>query len=141
MFNSTRFNDIYDNSDTFPLSYEDDHLDSSSSTFNRSFYDDFVSLHFNESTSSSSLFSYSSPFTYLILIILTYLFLTFILLTFSLYKQRQMENDHFDFSDTDEDVEQGKRYFFWKQLLIGKIAKGDMKPLLTDRTTFPLKIV
>ena len=144
MFNSTRINEIYSNSDTFPLSYEDDHADSSS-TFNRSYYDDFISLHFNE-TNSSSIFSSSSPFTYLILIIFTYLVLTFILLTFSLYKQRQMENENFYFGDTDEDIQQGKRHFFWKQFLIGKIGKGDMKPLLIDQTdeerrTFPLKIV
>jgi hypothetical protein len=143
MFNSTLFTDS--NTDTFPLSYEDDDFDSSSSiTLNRSYYDDFIS-HISNKTLTSSIFSYSSPFTYIILIIICYFILTLILLTFSLYKQRQTEIENFYFGDTNEEIERGKRYLAWKQLLIGKIKKGDMQPLLTDQQnnprTFPLDVV
>lgn len=144
--------DVYDIVDTFPFSYEDDHVDSSlTTTLNRSYYDDLISSHLNEvlnsNSTSTSIFSFSSPFTYLILIIISYFILTLILLTFSLYKQRQMEIDNFYFGDTDEEIEQNKRHFLWKQFLIGKIQKGDMEPLLLDRTdqsqqrTFPLYLV
>jgi hypothetical protein len=143
----TRINDVYYNTDTFPLSYEDDDFDSSSMTLNRSYYDDFLSHSLNKTT-TSSLFSFSSPFTYIILIIVSYLILTIILLTFSLYKQRQTEIENFYFGDTDEEIERGKRYLAWKQLLIRKIKKGDMEPLLTNRNdqqinprTFPLDVV
>jgi hypothetical protein len=143
----TRINDVYYNTDTFPLSYEDDDFDSSSMTLNRSYYDDFLSHSLNKTT-TSSLFSFSSPFTYIILIIVSYLILTIILLTFSLYKQRQTEIENFYFGDTDEEIERGKRYLAWKQLLIRKIKKGDMEPLLTNRNdqqinprTFSLDVV
>ncbi|CAF1537990.1 unnamed protein product, partial [Adineta steineri] len=96
-------------------------------------------------SSSSSFLSFSSPFTYIFLIIVCYLILTIILLTFSLYKQRQMEIENFYFGDSDEDIEQGKRYLIWKQLLIRNIKKGDMEPLLSNsniqRETFPMDIV
>lgn len=134
MFNST------DEIDTFPLSYEDDQFDSL--LINRSVYEEIFKK--NSTSSSSSIFSFSSPFTFLFLIISSYLILTLILLTFSLYKQRQMEIENFYFGDTDEEIEQGKRHFQWKQFLIDRIEKGDMEPLLTNQNeqrTFPLDIV
>jgi hypothetical protein len=153
MLNTTIFYQNYEdyyNTDSFPLSYEEDDFDSSSILLNRSYYDDFL-LNLNHTlnkTTSSSILSLSSPFTYIILIIISYLILTILLLTFSLYKQRQTETEDFYFGDTDEDIEQEKRYLIWKQFLIGKIKKGDMKPLLLDRNdqqintgTFPLYVV
>jgi hypothetical protein len=153
MLNSTLINpndDIYYNSDSFPLSYEDDDFNSSSISLNRSYYDDFL-LNLNpkvNKTNSSSILSLSSPFTYIILIIICYLILTIILLTFSLYRQRQTESENFYFGDSDEEIEQGKRYLAWKQLLIKKIRKGDMDPLLfngkdqqINTETFPLYVV
>jgi len=154
MLNSTIFNrnnDVYYNPDHFPLSYEEDDFDSSSISLNRSYYDDIL-LNYNHTlhkTNSFPLLSFSSPFTFIILIIICYLILTIILLTFSLYKQRQTEIENFYFGDTDEDIEQGKRYLAWKQLLIRKIKKGDMEPLLSNRndqqintgSTFPLYVV
>ena len=99
-------------------------------------------------------FHFSSPFSYIILILIVYSLLTIILLSFSLYKQRQTEIENFYFGDTEEDIQQAKRSLIWKQLLIGKITKGDMEPLLfqtnSDSTqsnsdpktaTFPLHIV
>jgi hypothetical protein len=149
MLNSTIFNrnnDVYYNSDTFPSSYDEDDFDSSSITLNRSYYDDLL-LNLNK-TNSFSILSLSSPFTYIILIIIFYFILTIILLIFSLYKQRQTEIENFYFGDTDEDIEQGKRYLAWKKLLIQKIKKGDMEPLLSNKndqqintTTFPLYVV
>ncbi|CAF2615270.1 unnamed protein product [Rotaria sp. Silwood2] len=69
-------------------------------------------------------------------------------MAYSLYKQRRSEMENFYFGDTDEDIAQEKRYLAWKQLLIGKIKKGDMEPLLSDgidqqisTSTFPLRIV
>jgi len=154
MLNSTIFkqnDDVYYNTDRFPLSYEEDDFDSSSISLNRSYYDDIL-LNFNHTLhkiNSFPLLSFSSPFTYIILIIICYLILTIILLTFSLYKQRQTEIENFYFGDTDEDIERGKRYLAWKQLLIRKIKKGDMEPLLSNKndqqintgSTFPLYVV
>ncbi|CAF0971662.1 unnamed protein product [Rotaria sp. Silwood1] len=153
MLNSTiihRNDDIYYNVDSFPLSYEEDDFDSSSILLNRSYYDDIL-LNLNHTlnkTNLSSILSLSSPITYIIFIIISYLILTIILLTFSLYKQRRHEMENFYFGDTDEDIAQEKRYLAWKQLLIRKIKKGDMEPLLSDENdqqistvTFPLHIV
>ncbi|CAF0769217.1 unnamed protein product [Rotaria sordida] len=154
MLNSTiihRNNDVYYNVDSFPLSYEEDNFDSSSILLNHSYYDDIL-LNLNHTlnkTNSLSILSLSSPLTYIIFIIISYLILTIILLTFSLYKQRRNEIENFYFGDTDEDIAQEKRYLAWKQLLIGKIKKGDMEPLLSDENdqqqistgTFPLHIV
>lgn len=153
MFNTTIFNqtnEVYYNTDSFPLSYEEDDFDSSSITLNRSSYDDvFFNLNYTlNKTNLSLLLSLSSPFTYIIIIIVSYLILTIILLTFSLYKQRQTEIENFYFGDTDEDIQRGKRYLLWKQFLIKKIKKGDMKPLLSNQNdqeintgTFPLYVV
>ncbi|CAF1415470.1 unnamed protein product [Adineta steineri] len=138
--------DIYYNNENFPLTYDDNDYNSSSLLFNRSYYDELNhKLTKTYSSSSSSFLSFSSPFTYIFLIIVCYLILTIILLTFSLYKQRQMEIENFYFGDSDEDIEQGKRYLIWKQLLIRNIKKGDMEPLLSNsniqRETFPMDIV
>ncbi|CAF1110940.1 unnamed protein product [Adineta ricciae] len=121
--------------------------DETSILTNRSYYDDLLT-DFNHKIVKTSFFSLSSPFIYLLLIIICYLLLTVILLTFSLYKQRQTEVENFYFGDSDEDVERGKRHFAWKQHLIGKMCKGDMQPLLTNnaderRTTdvFPVHVV
>ena len=141
MFNTTMINGNND-VDSFPLSYEEDHFDSSSISLNRSFCEEIL-LNLNKTT-SSIIFSFSSPFTILIFIIISYLILTIILLIFSLYKQRQTEIENFYFGDTEEDIEQGKRYLRWKQYLIQKIQKGDIKPLLTTENnpeTFPVYIV
>lgn len=138
-FNSTSNssnNIYYDYSDTFPLSYENDQL-----TNRTSDEDYFVNLNetFNQNNSDSisltSLLTFSTPFSYIFLILIVYLILTMILLTFSLYKQRQSEIENFDFGDTDDDIEQAKRTFKWKEFLIKKIAKGDMEPLLTERNS------
>jgi hypothetical protein len=149
-------NDLYDYLDNFPLPYEDYDLT------NRTFYDDYLlngnqtfNLTNSDLTSLSSIFTFSSPFSYIFLILIVYLILTIILLSFSLYKQRQTEIENFYFGDTEEDIQQAKRCLVWKQLLIGKITKGDMEPLLvetysdsTDQidlepktATFPLHIV
>lgn len=143
MFNSThshRNEENYDVEDNFAFFYEDE----TSISANRSYYDD-LATNFNHKITKTSFFSSSSPFTYLILIIISYLLLTMILLTFSLYKQRQTEVENFYFGDSDEDIERGKRHLAWKQHLIGKICKGDMQPLLTDepRETdiFPVLVV
>jgi hypothetical protein len=146
-------NDLYDYSDSFPLPYEDEDI------INRTYYDDYIfnnnqtfNLTNSDLLSLSSIFSFSSPFSYIFFILIIYLILTIILLSFSLYKQRQNEIENFYFGDTEEEIEQGKHYLLWKQLLIGKIRKGDMEPLLIDTysdgqdlqsktTTFPLQIV
>ena len=132
--------------DQFPLAYDD-----RESSSNQTFYDDFLFAISNRTASNSSsssvdlpsIFSPSSPFAYIIFILIVYLILTFVLLTFSLYKQRQ--HDLANFSD-DEEIEQSKRTLAWKQLLIGKITKGDMEPLLfstveDNPSTFPLHLV
>jgi hypothetical protein len=149
MLNTTMINrnsDVYYAPDSFPLSYEEDDFDSSSLSLNRSYYDDIISN--SNKTNSITFLSLSSPFTYIIFIIISYLILTIILLTFSLYKQRQTEIENFYFGDTDEEIEQGKRYLSWKQFLIRKIQKGDMKPLLSNENnqqtnpgTFPNYVV
>ena len=146
MFNSTRSHRSEDNyyiEDNFAFFYEDE----TSILANRSDYNDLLT-DFNHKIPKTSFFSLSSPFTYLILIIISYLFLTAILLTFSLYKQRQADIENFYFGDSDEDVERGKRHFAWKQHLIGKICKGDMQPLLDNNTDerrktdiFPVHVV
>ena len=146
MLNSTQFkqtNDVYYNTDNFPLSYEEDDFDSSSLTLNRSYYDDIL-INFNRTLNKTTL-SLSSPFTIIIFIIISYLILTIILLIFSLYKQRQTEIENFYFGDTEEEIEQGKRTLAWKKLLIQKIQKGDIQPLLfneqNNSQTFPLDVV
>lgn len=153
MLNSTiiyQDDDIYYNTDSFPLSYEDGDLDASSMSLNHSYYDDALLTlnHTLNKTNSSSILSVSNPLTYIIFIIISYIILTIILLTFSLYKQRRTEIENFYFGDTDEDIEQEKRYLAWKRLLIRKIRKGDMEPLLADgkdqhinTETFPLHLV
>lgn len=149
-------NDLYDYSDHFPLPYEDE------SITNQTYYDDYVlytnqtfNTTYSDPTTLSSLLSFSSPFSYIFLILIAYLILTIILLSFSLYQQRQIGIENFHFSDTEEENEQIKRWLDWKQLLIGKITKGDMTPLLIDTSsnstdvidserktaTFPLQIV
>lgn len=134
--------------DQFPLAYDD-----RESSSNQTFYDDFLFAISNRTTSNSSssvdlpsIFSPSSPFAYIIFILIVYLILTFVLLTFSLYKQRQHDLANFDDGETDEEIEQSKRTLAWKQLLIGKISKGDMEPLLfstveDNPSTFPLHLV
>ncbi|UJR23914.1 hypothetical protein I4U23_026886 [Adineta vaga] len=146
MFNSTHnhhHDEIYYNEENFSFSYDDE----PSISLNRSYYDDLF-LNLNPKLTKTSFFSFSSPFTYIFLIIICYLILTIVLLTFTLYKQRQTEMENFYFGDSDEDIEQGKRHFAWKQFLIGKIRKGDMQPLLSNdfdqqRKTdaFPIYIV
>ena len=156
---ANRSDDLYYDSDRFPLSYEDH--DVNTDLINQTYYDDFLlnenstlSINNGDLLSLSSIFSLSSPFSYILLILCVYLILTLILLSFSLYKQRQTDIENFYFGDTDEDVQQAKRTVAWKQLLIGKIRKGDMEPLLMqstsdadvtdDRcqsTTFPLHVV
>jgi hypothetical protein len=144
-------NDFYDYSDNFPLPYEDEDLN------NRTYYDDYLfnnnqTLNLTNSDDYLSIFSFSSPFSYIFFILIIYLILTIILLSFSLYKQRENEIENFYFGDTEEEIQQTKRYLLWKQLLIGKIRKGDMEPLLIDTysngqdsqsktATFPLQIV
>ncbi|CAF1630712.1 unnamed protein product [Rotaria magnacalcarata] len=153
MLNSTKIqrNTVtYYNVDSFPLSYEDDDFDSSSLSLNHSYYDEFL-LRLNRTlnkTDSSSMLSLSSPITYIMLIVISYLILTVIILTFSLYRQRRAEIENFYFGDTDEDIAQERRYISWKRLLIEKVEKGDMEPLLSDgnnqeikTATFPLHIV
>jgi len=136
-------NDFDYNTDIFPLSYDDDGFDSSAIRLNHSFYDDILSNY--NSTLNKTNSSNSSPFTFMILIVMSYLILTIILLTFSLYKQRQTEIENFYYGDSDEEIEQGKRLLKWKKYLINKIRKGDMQPLITnqmqDSKTFPLDIV
>src|SRR5438874_2182308 len=134
LLNSTRNNDFYDYSDNFPLSYEDNDF-----LINRTYYDDYIlnnnqtfNLTNSDVLSLSSIFSFSSPFSYIFLILIVYFILTIILLSFSLYKQRQNEIENFYLGDTEEDIEQAKRSLIWKQLLIGKIRKGDMQPLLIE---------
>ena len=119
-------NDPYEYSDIFPLPYEDDDF------INGTSYDDYMlnsNQTFNSTNSDlislSSIFTFSSPFSYIFIILIVYLVLTVILLSFSLYKQRQTEIENFYFGDTEEDIEQAKRSLIWKQLLIGKIRKGD----------------
>ncbi|CAF1049964.1 unnamed protein product [Adineta ricciae] len=147
MFNLTHSHQNENNyylEDNFAFFYEDE----TSLLANRSYYDDLLT-DFNHKIPKTSFFSLSSPFIYLIFIIISYLFLTMILLTFSLYKQRQTEVENFYFGDSDEDVERGKRHFAWKQHLIGKICKGDMQPLLNNNNNderrktdiFPIHIV
>lgn len=149
-------NDLYDYSDHFPMPFDDETMT------NQTYYDDYVlfnnqtfNSNYSDLTTLSSLLSFSSPFSYIFLILVAYLILTTILLSFSLYQQRQIgiENNHF--SDSEEETEQSKRWLDWKQLLIGKITKGDMTPLLTNTSsdstdeiesksktvTFPLQIV
>ena len=147
----SQIDDSYESIDDFPSSsYEDETFDSSSISINRSFYDDFSSQFTQISTKNSTTFSLtlSSPFTYLISILVVYILLTIILLSFSLYKQRQTEVENFYFGDTDEEIEQTKRSVVWKQFLIGKIQKGDVQPLLLNQddamcqtNKYPLQIV
>lgn len=146
--------------DRFPLPSEDDDFNLDGS--NQTFYDDFIvneTRIWNETNldvpSFSSIFSFSSPFSYIILILFVYLILTLILLSFSLYKQRQNDVEHFCYGETEEELQQAKRTLAWKQFLIGKISKGDMEPLLSNKdssiqdqienesntATFPLHIV
>jgi hypothetical protein len=147
-------NDFYYYSDHFPLPYEDDDL------INGTYYDDYL-LNNNETFNltnsdliSSSIFSFSSPFSYIFLILIVYLILTVILLSFSIYKQRQSDIENFYFGDTEEDIKQAKHRLIWKQLLINRIRKGDMEPLLIEtynnsndinslskKSTFPIHIV
>ncbi|UJR24866.1 hypothetical protein I4U23_006235 [Adineta vaga] len=153
----TRGDDLYYYADSFPLPYEDEEWNMDSS--NRTFYDDYI-LNSNNQTlnltttdvfSYTSVFSFSSPFSYILLILIVYSILTLILLSLSLYKQRRTEIENFHFGDTDEEIERTKRSLVWKQLLINRISKGDMEPLLTTDsndihsesqiTTFPLHIV
>jgi len=149
-------NDLYDYSDNFPLPYIDEELT------NRTYYDDYflnINQTFNVTKSDvislSSILNFSTPFSYIFLILIVYLILTIILLSFSLYKQRQTEIENFYFGDNEEDIQQAKRCLVWKQLLIDKITKGDMEPLLIETysdsnhqidsksktQTFPLHIV
>jgi hypothetical protein len=149
-------NDLYDYSDNFPLPYEDEELT------NRTYYDDYFlnnNQTFNVTNSDvislSSILNFSTPFSYIFLILIVYLILTIILLSFSLYKKRQTEIENFYFGDNEEDIQQAKRCLIWKQLLIEKITKGDMEPLLIETysdsnyqidsksktQTFPLHIV
>jgi hypothetical protein len=160
--NSTLTNhidDLYYYADSFPLPNDDDEFNIDLT--NRTYYDDYAlnsNQTFNLTNSNvlslSSIFSFSSPFSYIILILIVYSLLTLILLSFSLYKQRQTEIENFYFGDNEEDIEQTKRSLIWKQLLIGKITKGDMEPLLfqthsdsnqfdseSKTATFPLHIV
>ncbi|CAF1257821.1 unnamed protein product [Rotaria sordida] len=153
-------NDVHDYyADNFPLPYEDD--DANLDLTNQTYYDDYLinnNQTFNltnfDVLSLSSIFSFSSPFSYIILILIVYAILTVILLSLSLYKQRQVEMENFYYGDTQEEIEKAKRCLVWKQLLIGKITKGDMEPLLIDTysnsdgissesntATFPLQIV
>lgn len=144
MLNTTRNDEPYYSGETLPLSYEDDGPDASSMSLNRSYYDDLLpNLHAKlNKTTSPAFLSFTSPFTYMFLVLVCYLLLTIVLLTFSLYKQRQTEMENFYFGDSDEEIERGKRQLTWKRLLIGKIRKGDMEPLLTNTTeTFPTEIV
>ncbi len=154
-----RSDDFYYDGDNFPLSYEDN--DWNIDLTNRTYYDDYIlnnSQTFNLTNSNvltfESIFSFSSPFSYIILILIVYSILTLILLSLSLYKQRQTEIENFYFGDTNEEIEQAKRSFIWKQVLIEKITKGDMEPLLVEThsdsdgadgesktSTFPLHIV
>ena len=130
-----RNDDKYDSRDSFLPSYQQDTFPSSFVLLNHSYNDNFL-LNLNYSfnkTDSYTIINFSSPFTYLILITISYLILTVILLVFSLYRQREIEIENFYFGDTVEDIQQEKRYAAWKKLLIGKIKKGDMEPLLSDR--------
>lgn len=153
MFNTTviqRNNDIYYNVDRFPSSYDEEDFELSSVSSNHSYYDDFLSdfNHTLNKINSSTILSLSSPITYIIFIVMVYLILTIILLAFSIYKKRRVEMENFYLGDTDEDIAQEKRLLAQKKLLIGKIKKGDMEPLLSDvnnhqtnTTTFPSHIV
>ncbi|CAF1340024.1 unnamed protein product [Rotaria magnacalcarata] len=146
---------IYYDTDNYHLPYEDDDLN------NQTFYDEYIIIN-NQTLnltnadvlSLPSIFSFSSPFSYIFLILIVYSVLTVILLSLSLYKQRQVEMENFYFGDTQEDIEKAKRCLVWKQSLIGKITKGDMEPLLIETysnsngmqsesktVTFPLQIV
>lgn len=134
--------------DRFPLSNDDE--DFQIDVSNRTFYDDFIvneTQSWNETTidipSLSTIFSFSSPFSYIILILFVYLILTLILLSFSLYKQRQNDVENFYYGETEEEIQQAKRTLEWKQFLIGKISKGDVEPLLLTKTSsmYPTEIV
>ena len=138
LFNGTSETDLIDR---FPSSYEDEQPFESIAVVNRSYY-------FDETmTTTTRLTSLSSPFTSILTILIVYLLLTIILLAFSLYKQRQTEMENFYFGETDEEIEQGKRHAAWKRFLIGRIRKGDMRPLLllpertADTRSFPSNIV
>ncbi|CAF2322754.1 unnamed protein product [Rotaria sp. Silwood2] len=160
--NSTLINrsDVHDYyADNFPLPYEDDDLNFDIT--NQTYYDDYIinnnqtfNLTNSDVLSLSSIFSFSSPFSYILLILIVYAILTLILLSLSLYKQRQVEMENFYYGDTQEEIEKAKRCLVWKQLLIEKITKGDMEPLLVEpysnsdeinseskAATFPLEIV
>ncbi|CAF1417770.1 unnamed protein product [Adineta steineri] len=159
IINSTlidRNNDLYYYADNFPLPYEDEEWNIDLT--NRTYYEDYI-LNTNQTynitntdvLSLSSIFSFSSPFSYILLILMVYSTLTIILLSLSLYKQRRTEIENFYFGDTEEEIQQAKRALICKQILIEKISKGDMEPLLvsdsdgTDSesktSTFPLHIV
>ena len=159
----TRGDELYYYADSFPLPYDDEEWNMDSS--NRTYYDEYM---FNSNQTSNlttmttdvfsytSLFSFSSPFSYILLILIVYSILTLVLLSLSLYKQRRTEIENFYFGDTEEEIERAKRSLLWKQALINKISKGDMEPLLAENpddmdfeskttttatVTFPLHIV
>ena len=145
-----RNNDQDYSRDSFLPLYQQDVLPTSFVLLNHSYYNNFL-LNLDYSlnrTDSYAIINFSSPFAYLILITISYLILVVILLAFSLYRERKIEIENFYFGDTDEDIQQEKRYAAWKQLLIKKIKKGDMELLLSDRNhpftnpgTFPSHIV
>jgi hypothetical protein len=152
----TRSDDLYYYADNFPLPYDDEEWNIDSS--NRTYYDDYLfgnnqtlNLTNADVFSYSTILSFSSPFSYILLILIVYSILTVILLSLSLYKQRRTEIENFYFGDTDEEVERAKCSLVWKQLLIEKISKGDMEPLLVSdsestesdskATAFPLHLV
>lgn len=150
-------NVYYDYTDNFPLSYDNEEV------INRTYYDDYflsVNQTFNSTSTDftllSSILHFSTPFSYIFLILLVYFVLTIVLLSFSLYKQRQSDIENIYSDEFDDNAEQNKRLLRWKQLLINRIDKGDMEPLLKPETqsdsnhekqlqlissTFPLEIV
>lgn len=137
---SNGINRFDDEVDRLPVSYDEN--DSTMDFLNRTYYEDILVNEYRTSTtnvtdlpSSLSLLSLSSPFSYIILILAIYFVLTLILLVFSLYKQRRSDFDYFYSGEHEDDSRQSKQRLAWKRLLIGKIRKGDMQPLLSTTIT------
>lgn len=128
-------NIYYDYIDTFPLSYDNEEVT------NRTYYDEYflsVNQTFNSTSTDftllSSILHFSTPFSYIFLILLVYFVLTIVLLSFSLYKQRQSDIENVYSDEFDDNTDKNERLLRWKQLLINRIDKGDMEPLLKPET-------
>lgn len=138
MLNSTSTNVLDYEIDRFPSPFDETLPDVDLT--NQTDYDDFIlneSPAWNSSNTDLnpllSIFSASSPFSYIIFVLIVYFVLTVFLLSFSLYKQRRSDLDNFYYAENEDEIQLTKRTWAWKQYLIGQIRKGDMEPLLSDR--------